>query len=495
MDYFLASEPKAISKTDIEDAPEMIYDSNAKYRLLVIEDNPGDFALIEDYLDGNSFIGKLDHAKTFSEAQDYVRKNEKEYHAVLLDLNLPDKKGEELIEETVELTFPAAIIVLTGYSDMHFSVRSLSMGIADYVMKDSLNTYSLWKSIRYSIERNSMFKKLRNSENRYRELFENNPSPMLIWNPDTRQIIDSNTEAEIKYGYAKNEFLTLTVDDIQLDKFERPISTMQNGSTDYSQFPPRQVWRHQKKNGEVFFVEVNGHLLEYKGEISSLMLMSDVTDKIDMQEKMIENVLQAEEKERNRVARELHDGIVQQLVACGMFTQNLLDELNNPDVLESKINKLFKLLRQTTLHTRDLSHNLQSAEFDSMSLSDLLKQLVRQLSATSRIKFMLKDHLPESSDLPPKVKVNIYRILQELCANIIKHSGAENAEVISEVAGSYLSISIKDDGVSFDPDEQGAQGAGLINVNSRIFKLGGQITFKEHNESGMFVNLEIPVPR
>jgi len=495
MDYFSASKADAISKTGEKDYTEMIYDSNAKYRLLVIEDNPGDFALIEDYLDANSFIGKLDHAKTFSEAQDCMRESDEEYHAVLLDLNLPDKNGEELIQETVKLAFPAAIIVLTGYSDMHFSVRSLSMGISDYVMKDSLNTYSLWKSIRYSIERNTMFKKLRNSENRYRELFENNPSPMLIWNPDTRQIIDSNIEAEIKYGYTKNEFLTLTVDDIQLDKFERPISSTQNGNTDYSHFPPRQVWRHQKKSGEVFFVEVNGHLLEHKGEISSLMLLNDVTEKIDMQEKMIENVLQAEEKERNRVARELHDGIVQQLVACGMFTQNLLDELNNPDALESKIKKLFTLLRQTTLHTRDLSHNLQSAEFDVMSLSDLLKQLVRQLSATSRIKFTLKDHLPESSDLPSKVKVNIYRILQELCANIIKHSGAEHAEVISEIAGNYLSISIKDDGMSFDPDEQGTQGAGLINVNSRIFKLGGQITFNKHNESGMVVNLEIPLPR
>ena len=483
------------SSKEAEIYTNMIYDSKEKYRLLVVEDNPGDFVLIEDYLEANSFIGKLDHARTFSEAQSFLSNAKDDYHAVLLDLNLPDKDGEELIKKTVELASPAAIIVLTGYSDMHFSVRSLSLGISDYIIKENLDPYALWKSIRYSIERNSMFKKLRNSEKRYRELFENNPSPMLIWDPDTRQIIDSNTEAQIKYGYSKNEFLTLTVDDIQLDKFERPISSVQNGNMDYSQFPPRQVWRHQKKSGEVFFVEVNGHLLEYKGDISSLMLMNDVTEKIDIQEKMIENVLQAEEKERNRVARELHDGIVQQLVACGMFTQNLLDEIDNPDVLEEKINKLYKLLRQTTLHTRDLSHNLQSAEFDVMSLSDLLKQLVRQLSATSKIKFTLTDHLPETNHLPPKVKVNVYRILQELCANIVKHSGAENAEVISEIAGEILSISVKDDGVLFEPEKSGTQGAGLINVNSRIFKLGGNISFNKHKngEGGMFVHLEIPV--
>lgn len=458
-----------------------------------MEDNPGDFELIKEYLSTNSFIGALDHAKTFSEATNFLINGENSYHAVLLDLKLPDKEGENLIRSMVKLASPAAVIVLTGNSDMHFSVKSLSMGISDYILKENLGSYALWKSIRYSIERNAMFKKLRNSENRYRELFENNPSPMLIWNPDSRQIIDSNTEAELKYGYSKSEFLRLTVDDIQLDKFERPISSIRNGNPDASNYPLRQVWRHQKKNGDIFFTEVNGHLLEYKGEISSLMLINDVTEKIAMQDEMIENVLLAEEKERNRVARELHDGIVQQLVACGMFTQNLLDELDNPDALKEKINKLYKLLRQTTLHTRELSHNLQSAEFSIMTLSDLLKQLVRQMSAASKIKFTLKDHLPESADITSKVKVNVYRILQELCTNILKHSGAQTAEVTSEIAGEYLSISVKNDGDFFDPNENGEQGAGLINVNSRIFKLGGHITFNKHYESGMFVHLEIPV--
>lgn len=471
----------------------MIYSSNSKYRLLIVEDNPGDYVLIEDYLSANSFVGVLDHAGTYKEAKEYLRSTQDEYDAILLDLKLPDMEGEELIEKMIKLASPAAVIVLTGYSDMHFSVRSLGMGVSDYIIKDNLSPYALWKSIRYSIERNSMYKKLRNSEKRYRELFENNPSPMLIWDPENHKIIDSNTEAELKYGYSKEEFLTLTVDDIQIDKFERPISTRENGNFDYSHYPPRQVWRHRKKHGEVFFVEVNGHLLEYKGEISSLMLMNDVTEKIDVQEKMIENVLQAEEKERNRVARELHDGIVQQLVACGMFTQNLLDEINNPDVLKQKVNKLFSLLTQTTLQTRDLSHNLQSAEFDVMSLSDLIKQLVRQLTSTSEISFSLKDHIPESVDLPSKVKMNIYRIMQELCANIIKHSGASTAEVTVETAGDYLSISIKDDGKAFDPDSQEAQGAGLINVNSRIFKLGGHIRFNRLNSSGMVVHVEIPI--
>ncbi len=471
----------------------MIYNSNEKYRLLIVEDNPGDFALIEEHLLSISFIDEIDHAASFSDLEDFILKSSKPYDAVLLDLKLPDKEGVELIHETIKQVNPSPVIVLTGFADMSFSVRSLTLGISDYIVKDKLEPYSLWKSIRYSIERNSMYKKLQESEKKYRELFENNPSPMIICDPPSGKIIDSNTEAELKYGYDKKEFLQLTVTDIQLNKFERPLNGKETDGINNSHSQHKQIWRHRKKNGKIFFAEVNRHILDYKGKTASLMLLNDVTEKIDLQEKIIESALQAEEQERNRVARELHDGIVQQLAACGMFTQNLMDEITNPDALEGKISRLFDLLQKTTLQTRDLSHNLQSAEFDVMTFSDLLRQLIRQLSTTSGIEFKLKDHLPDAFNLSVKVKVNLYRVVQELCVNIIKHSGATKAEIIAQLAGEYLCLSIKDDGKTFDPSNLATHGAGIINLNSRVFRLGGYIGYNQSDISGMVVNVEIPV--
>ena len=463
-----------------------------KFRLLVIEDNPGDFLLIKEHLSSISHVGKLDHASRFSDVNDLVGSG-RSYHAVLLDLKLPDLEGEELIRKTIDLVSPAPVIVLTGFSDMSFSVESLKMGVSDYILKDRLNSHDLWKSIRYSIERNTMTSKLRRSENRYRELFENNPSPMLIWAPGSGKIIDSNREAQIKYGYTKKEFLKLSFGDLQLKMSDHSPDEANRLNELQSSDPSKKVWRHRKKCGEIIFVEMKGHLVDYKGETATLMLLNDVTELITLQEKMIENVIQAEEQERNRVSQELHDGIVQQLVACGMFTQNLLDELDNPRVLEKKINRLYELIKKTTLHTRDLSHNLQSAEFEVMSISDLFRQLVRQLTATSDIEFTLKDHIQDSVDLSTEVKVNLYRIVQELCANIVKHSGATEAEIIAELAGEYLSVTIKDNGKNFDPDSSMTNGAGLVNVNSRIFRLRGILNHKSLPEKGMVVNIEVPV--
>lgn len=463
-----------------------------KFRLLVVEDNPGDFLLIKEHLSSISHVGKLDHATQFSDVNELVDSG-RTYHAVLLDLKLPDMEGEELIRKTIDLVSPAPVIVLTGFSDMSFSVESLKMGVSDYILKDRLNSHDLWKSIRYSIERNLMTNRLRRSENKYRELFENNPSPMLIWTPGSGNIIDSNKEAQNKYGYSKREFLKLSFDDLHLKMPDHSLDEANRLNELQNSDPSKKVWRHRKKSGEVIFVEMKGHLVDYKGETATLMLLNDVTEKIQLQEKMIENVLQAEEQERNRVSQELHDGIVQQLVACGMFTQNLLDELDNPQALESKINRLYELIKKTTLHTRDLSHNLQSAEFEVMSISDLLRQLVRQLTITSNIQFSLKDHIQDSVDLATEVKVNLYRIVQELCANIVKHSGATKADIIAEIAGEYLSVTIKDDGINFDPESTVTGGAGLVNVNSRIFRLGGILNHKSLPERGMVVNIEIPV--
>ncbi|CAN5359210.1 hypothetical protein BH23BAC3_BH23BAC3_36510 [soil metagenome] len=128
-----------------------------------------------------------------------------------------------------------------------------------------------------------------------------------------------------------------------------------------------------------------------------------------------------------------------------------------------------------------------------MSLSDLLRQLVRQLPSTSSIEFRLIDHLPDVFDISVKIKVNLYRVVQELCVNIIKHSGATKTDIIAKLAGEYLSLSIIDDGKAFDPDDSITHGAGMINVNSRVFRLGGYINYHQPKTSGMVVNVEIPV--
>lgn len=471
----------------------MISASTETYRLLVIEDNPGDYALIEEHLFERNLVEELDHAVRFYEASEKLKDAEKPYDAILLDLNLPDLQGEELIIKTMEIADNAPVIVLTGYSDLEFGIQSLSYGISDYIIKDELTPNGLWKSIRYSIERNLITQQLQDSERRYRDLFEKNPSPMLIWDLKSRCVLDTNMAAERKYGYTKSEFHELTIDDIKLNKSDFSLDGFNHKTSDESTEPAKNIWRHRKKNGGIIFVEVNGHYLQYKDEPASLILMNDVTERIEINERMLESSLQAEELERNRIARELHDGIVQQLAACRMFAENLHDLTDDSEKLEQGIERLQELLKKTTLQTRDLSHNLQSAEFQTMTFSDLVYRLSRQMSAVSGTEFQFIDHLPDQFKVDSGSKVNLYRVIQELYTNIVKHANASKAETVVEHAGDHISISIKDDGTGFDPDHSPGDGFGLANVSNRVFRLGGQIEFSKLNNEGMLITIEVPI--
>lgn len=133
------------------------------YKLLVIEDNEGDFILLETYLQETFKSIKLERAKTFKQAKQFIENPYMEFDVVLLDLSLPDKSCQQIIEEILDLCPAIPVIVLTGYGDLNFGATSLSLGISDYILKDELSSPLLYKSIIYSIERRKALAALQDS--------------------------------------------------------------------------------------------------------------------------------------------------------------------------------------------------------------------------------------------------------------------------------------------------------------------------------------------
>src|SRR5690606_14971821 len=171
-----------------------------KNTVLVIEDNLGDFVLIQDYLEEHQPTPTILRATTFAEAASILEKTSHKIDVVLLDLSLPDKDGEELIEEVLIRSKDIPVIVLTGYSDENFAVKSLSLGIADYILKDELTAVNIHKSIIYAIERQKSLAKIKTSEKRYSDLFQFTPFPIFICEKETFKIIQANDRAIKQYG-------------------------------------------------------------------------------------------------------------------------------------------------------------------------------------------------------------------------------------------------------------------------------------------------------
>lgn len=117
----------------------------------------------------------------------------------------------------------------------------------------------------------------------YKNLFESSPAPMFIFDFETLQIIDCNEETVLKYGYTKEEFLTFTIKDIRPPEDREKIEKAVVDETTYGQIH-KKVWRHQKKNGDIMFMDISGHLITYNDRRMSLVMLIDVTEKLKAEE-------------------------------------------------------------------------------------------------------------------------------------------------------------------------------------------------------------------
>ena len=130
---------------------------------------------------------------------------------------------------------------------------------------------------------------LQDLNKKYKYLFDNNPLPLFIFDFKTLKIVDCNIESLMLYGYSRKEFLELTIKDIRPEEdLTLILKTTQNEST-YGKIQKKQS-RHLKKNGELMYVEITGHLIDYNNSRSSLVLVNDITANIELEKKQKEHV-------------------------------------------------------------------------------------------------------------------------------------------------------------------------------------------------------------
>src|SRR5690606_31634635 len=200
---------------------------------------------------------------------------------ILLDLALPDNSGEKLLRDIVQLTGQSPIIVLTGYEQKAFGIKSLSLGASDFLLKHELNASYLNKSIVYSIERKKLANEVKNSEENYKKMFTLSPSPMWVYDVDTFKILDVNRAATLAYGYSREEFLELSIMALRPDEdillVEEEIRTYTNRQS-FLSYPHH--FRHKTKDGKIIFVDIQSNAFDFDGRKARLVLATDITDKI-----------------------------------------------------------------------------------------------------------------------------------------------------------------------------------------------------------------------
>lgn len=251
-----------------------------KYRILLVEDNLGDYVLVEEYLDDMISDPQIYRTENFKETKEVLTDNQKVFDVILLDITLPDKSGEQLISEMMEKAGHIPIIVLTGYSDAKFAIKSLNLGVADYLLKDELNPTILHKSIVYNIERNKTIVRLQESEQRYADLFQLSPQPMWVFDMETLAFLNVNQAAIQHYGYSLEEFMQMTIWDIRPVEDRGYTEKLLESTRIENPKNLRVIVNHLKKDGTRIRVEAFSNALEFQGRNCRLILIHDITSKL-----------------------------------------------------------------------------------------------------------------------------------------------------------------------------------------------------------------------
>lgn len=195
-----------------------------------------------------------------------------------------------------------------------------------------------------------------------------------------------------------------------------------------------------------------------------------------------------QDKERHRIAKELHDGLGGQLAGVNLRLSQLNSELKNPNInsVNDELSVIFRDLRI-------LSHNLSASYFQDKAFNELLMDLKQQYEGLGAFEVSISVFPDDSlNDLGPDVKHNLYRILQELFGNATKHSNCDYIELTINRHEKNLVVIFGDDGVGFNTEDVKA-GIGLSNITERAKSINSNLKIDSHQGKGSQIMLQIPV--
>lgn len=465
-----------------------------KYRILVIEDNPGDFLIVEDLLSEQILDPVVIQAKNFKEAVVLLGSPENCFDIILLDLSLPDKSGRELIHEILLAAPSYPIIILTGYTDMDFSIRSITRNISDYLLKDDLNAITLYKSILYAIERNKYIAEIRRSEQRYSDLFRLSPNPKLVFDDTSYQFVQVNKAATDRYGYSEQEFLALSLLDlVETEDIPKIKDVLGSGAASKKENLDGVRFTHRKKNGEHIEVEMYSNLIQIGEKQCRLMTTIDITEKLRHEEHVIQAILKTQDEERYEVGSELHDNVCQ-ILAAGQIGLDKLEEVI-PAEKKNWFNYCKDQLASALIEIRNLSHRMAPVFYSDSSVELAFRNLLRSFDMEGKYAIHLYiDASVQQYQVTTDAQLNLYRILQEQLRNIAKHAKATEIGIDVSVNDDQFVMTITDNGVGFTIGAL-MEGIGVANMRRRAEFFSGTFTISSSPGKGCRIQVQIPLKK
>ena len=207
----------------------------------------------------------------------------------------------------------------------------------------------------------------------------------------------------------------------------------------------------------------------------------------------LRRVVAAQELERTRLARELHDETGQALTSILLSLRTVEEAAGDEQELRAAVAEVRELVRSTLQDVRQLAVELRPKVLDDFGLVAALERLTETFGEQTGMSVQFQQLLPTSERLPPEVETALYRIVQESLTNIVKHARATSVSVVLTRKDDSVSVVVEDDGVGFEPHLARDGGIGLVGMRERVALLGGRLAIESRPGAGTTFVAEVPL--
>ena len=280
--------------------------TNRITKILLVQVDEDDYAVIRHLLSQiRGSIYELEWESDYGKAFEKICRFEHDIY--LIDYNLNEKNGLELIKEAIRAECKAPIILLSGQGDPDVDLEAMHQGAADYLIKGAIDAQTLERSIRYAVQHYKTLKELHENELKYRKLFEKSIDAIFITTAD-HLFIDVNPSIIALFGYAKEELLKLTVKDLFVK------------TSAFTEFNKRILLEGQTKDFEATLKKKNGEQVHCLVNVIALYNADDI---IYGYQGIIHDITERKQAEQDLL-------IAEKLSMSGKIVRSIAHEVRNP---------------------------------------------------------------------------------------------------------------------------------------------------------------------
>ena len=331
---------------------------------------------------------------------------------------------------------------------------------------------------------------VKQSEERFRSIFANSNDAIAICSLQG-QFLNTNSEFRKLLNYSSENLKSINASDLSRSKHEVTFEEMVERLEDTNYFiAETNLLASNKCN---IPVEISARIIDYDGKQVILSIFRDLTERKAIQRRIVSTIIQTEEKERNRFAKDLHDGMGALLSSINIYLNLFELDKFGKDEIPKIIQDMKDLINEAILSSKEIANNIKPNVLSNFGLIVSIKSFCEKLNTTRVIEIDF-DSKNFSCKLDHNTEVILFRVINELINNTLKHATATKAHLSISNTPELLKLLYSDNGIGFDVKNSirlGEENMGLKNIITRVKTINGIINIISKKGDGQKTEVKI----